>query len=146
MGPGPVKTRLGPESVNRDWGPGPLNTNWRPGPVNTNWGPWPGSGTAGQDQGRGSSRGSGAGKYKYRSENAARLQIRSDVTDHESEIKDYSCSENLGYSSQKHSDGVSFWAGNNPLTTTVTHHRETSQLIWNANQLTGFYMIQNIDR
>ena len=46
----------------------------------------------------------------------------------------------------KNSDGVSFWAVNNLLTTTVPHHRETSQLICNANQLTGFYMMQNIDR
>ena len=29
----------------------------------------------------------------------------------------------------------------NPLTTNVPHHIETSQLICNANQLTGFYMI-----
>ena len=34
----------------------------------------------------------------------------------------------------------------NPLTTNVPHHIETSQLIWNANQLTGFYMMGNIGR
>ena len=27
------------------------------------------------------------------------------------------------------------------LATTVPHHKETNQLICNANQLTGFYMI-----
>ena len=32
----------------------------------------------------------------------------------------------------------------NPLTTNVSHHIETSQLICIANQLTGFYMIGNI--
>ena len=32
----------------------------------------------------------------------------------------------------------------NPLTTNVPHHIETSQLISNANQLTGFYMMGNI--
>ena len=31
-----------------------------------------------------------------------------------------------------------------PLTTNVPHHIETSQLISNANQLTGFYMMGNI--
>ena len=34
----------------------------------------------------------------------------------------------------------------NPLTTSVHHHIETSQLIWRGNQLTGFYMIGNIGR
>ena len=34
----------------------------------------------------------------------------------------------------------------NPLTTSVLHHTETIQLICNANQLTGFYMMGNIDR
>ena len=34
----------------------------------------------------------------------------------------------------------------NPLTTNVPHHIETSQFICNANQLTGFYMMGNIDR
>ena len=34
----------------------------------------------------------------------------------------------------------------NPLTTNVPHHRETSQLISNANLLTGFYMMGNIGR
>ena len=34
----------------------------------------------------------------------------------------------------------------NPLTTTVSHHMETCQLIWIANQLTDFYMIGNIGR
>ena len=34
----------------------------------------------------------------------------------------------------------------NPLTTTVSHHIETCQLIWIANQLTDFYMIGNIGR
>ena len=34
----------------------------------------------------------------------------------------------------------------NPLTTNVPHHAETIQLICNANQLTGFYMMGNIDR
>ena len=32
------------------------------------------------------------------------------------------------------------------LTTNVPHHTETSQLICIANQLTGFYMMGNIDR
>ena len=32
----------------------------------------------------------------------------------------------------------------NPLTTNVSHHIETSQLIFNANQLIGFYTIENI--
>ena len=36
--------------------------------------------------------------------------------------------------------------GLNPLTTSVPHHIETSQLICNANQLTGFYMMGNIGR
>ena len=31
-----------------------------------------------------------------------------------------------------------------PLTTNVTHHTETSQIICIANQLTGFYMMENI--
>ena len=31
-----------------------------------------------------------------------------------------------------------------PLTTIVSHHTETSQLIWKANQLTGLYMMGNI--
>ena len=34
----------------------------------------------------------------------------------------------------------------NPLTTNVPHHRETSQLIYIANHLTGFYMMGNIGR
>ena len=34
----------------------------------------------------------------------------------------------------------------NPLTTNIPHHVETSQLICNPNQLTGFYMIGNIRR
>ena len=34
----------------------------------------------------------------------------------------------------------------NPLTTNVPHHIEASQLICNANQLNGFYMIGNIGR
>ena len=34
----------------------------------------------------------------------------------------------------------------NPLTANVPHHIETSQLICNANQLTGFYMMMNIIR
>ena len=34
----------------------------------------------------------------------------------------------------------------NPLTTNVTHHIETSQLICILNQLTGFYMMGNISR
>ena len=34
----------------------------------------------------------------------------------------------------------------NPLTTSDPHHKETSQLICNANQLTGFYMMGDIDR
>ena len=33
-----------------------------------------------------------------------------------------------------------------PLTTNVPHHIETSQLIWRANQLTGFYMMGNTGR
>ena len=32
----------------------------------------------------------------------------------------------------------------NPLTTNVPYHIETSQLICNANQLTGFYKMGNI--
>ena len=32
----------------------------------------------------------------------------------------------------------------NPLTTNVPHHTETSQLIYNANQLTDFYRMGNI--
>ena len=31
----------------------------------------------------------------------------------------------------------------NPLTTNVPHHIETSQFICNANQLTGFYVMEN---
>ena len=34
----------------------------------------------------------------------------------------------------------------NPLTTNVPHYIETSQLICNENQLTGFYMMGNIGR
>ena len=34
----------------------------------------------------------------------------------------------------------------NPLTTSVPHHIATSQLICNADQSTGFYMMGNIDR
>ena len=34
----------------------------------------------------------------------------------------------------------------NPLPTNVPHHIETSQLICNANQLTGFYMMGSIGR
>ena len=34
----------------------------------------------------------------------------------------------------------------NPLTINVPHHVETSQLICNINQLTGFYMMGNIGR
>ena len=34
----------------------------------------------------------------------------------------------------------------NPLTTNLPHHIETSQLICNANQLTGFYMMGNTGR
>ena len=34
----------------------------------------------------------------------------------------------------------------NPLTTNVPHDIETSHLIYKANQLTGFYMMGNIDR
>ena len=34
----------------------------------------------------------------------------------------------------------------NPLTTSVPHSIETSQLIYNANQLTGFYKMGNIGR
>ena len=33
-----------------------------------------------------------------------------------------------------------------PLTTNVPHHIQNSQLICNANQLTGFYMMGNIGR
>ena len=32
----------------------------------------------------------------------------------------------------------------NPLRTSVPHHIETSQLICNANQLTGFYMMRTL--
>ena len=34
----------------------------------------------------------------------------------------------------------------NPLTTNVPHHTENSQLIFSANQLTGFYMMENTGR
>ena len=34
----------------------------------------------------------------------------------------------------------------NPLTANVPHHTETSQLIYNANQLTGFNMMENNGR
>ena len=34
----------------------------------------------------------------------------------------------------------------NPLTTNVLHRIDPSQLIWNANQSTGFYMMRNIGR
>ena len=34
----------------------------------------------------------------------------------------------------------------NPLSTNVPNHIETSQLIWNKNQLIGFYMIGNVCR
>ena len=34
----------------------------------------------------------------------------------------------------------------NLLTTNVNHHIETTQLIFNASQLTGFYMMRNISR
>ena len=39
-----------------------------------------------------------------------------------------------------------FIATVNPLTTNVPHHIGTSQLIWIANQLTGFFMMWNIGR
>lgn len=34
----------------------------------------------------------------------------------------------------------------NPLMTDAPHHTETSQMIGIANQLTGFYVMGNIDR
>ena len=34
----------------------------------------------------------------------------------------------------------------NPLTTNVSHDIETSQLICSANQLTGFYIMENTGR
>ena len=34
----------------------------------------------------------------------------------------------------------------NPLMTNVPHHIASSQLIYSANQLTGFYMMGNIGR
>ena len=34
----------------------------------------------------------------------------------------------------------------NPLAASVPHHIETSKLIYSANQLTGFYMMENIRR
>ena len=34
----------------------------------------------------------------------------------------------------------------NPLTINVRHHKETSQFICSANQLTGFYMMANTGR
>ena len=34
----------------------------------------------------------------------------------------------------------------NPLTTNIPHHTETSQLIYNANQLAGFGIMGNIVR
>ena len=36
--------------------------------------------------------------------------------------------------------------GFNPLTINFPHHIETSQLICNGNQLTGFYMMGDIGR
>ena len=42
--------------------------------------------------------------------------------------------------------GLQFFFQFNPLTTNVPHHLETSQLICTANQLTGFYMMENICR
>ena len=42
--------------------------------------------------------------------------------------------------------GGHFMVSLNPLTTNVPHHIETSQLIYIANQLTGFYMMGNIGR
>ena len=36
--------------------------------------------------------------------------------------------------------------GFNPLTTKAPHHIKTVQLICNANQLTGFYMMGEIGR
>ena len=44
---------------------------------------------------------------------------------------------------QKETSGMK-WV--NPLTNNVSHHIETSQLICNANQLTGFYMTGTIGR
>ena len=34
----------------------------------------------------------------------------------------------------------------NPLTANAPHHIDTSQLIFNSNQLTGFYIMGNIGR
>ena len=34
----------------------------------------------------------------------------------------------------------------NPLAISVSHHTETSQLVYRASQLTGFYMIPDIGR
>ena len=34
----------------------------------------------------------------------------------------------------------------NPLMTNVSHHIENSELICRANQLTGFYVMENIGR
>ena len=39
-----------------------------------------------------------------------------------------------------------FGAQSNLLTTSVRHHTETSQFICIANQMTGFYMMENIGR
>ena len=39
-----------------------------------------------------------------------------------------------------------FGAQSNLLTTNVRHHTETSQFICIANQMTGFYMMENIGR
>ena len=43
-------------------------------------------------------------------------------------------------------DSIKRFLGLKPLTANVLHHIETSQLIWIANQLTGFYMMGNIGR
>ena len=39
-----------------------------------------------------------------------------------------------------------FFFVSNPLTTNGPHHIETIQLIYNANQLTGFYIMGDIGR
>ena len=41
---------------------------------------------------------------------------------------------------------LSYCKSFNPLMTNVSHHIETSQLTCIANQLTGFYMVENIGR
>ena len=55
------------------------------------------------------------------------------------------CSEDIDDSVLNMPQSIVFnWI--NPLTTSVPHHTETSQLICTANQLIGVYMMGNIGR